>query len=357
MSLVSVIIPTFNRKDTIIRAVSSVLSQNYDELECIVVDDASTDETLEVLSRIQDSRLSIVSLKENKGVSAARNIGFDNSSGDFIALLDSDDEWHKDKLSKQVPLLKKYSLVHGEEIWVRNGKKINQKKIHQKSGGKVKITGLGNHISSTNHKLATKIKIDVTEPLTRRQNMLKEWAENYGWDFQAEPVKDLDYFQSFYFFKSRVVEAESNCISDQDNEFEVELIDVQFEEGTDIFPDEYKTTVGLMKLPFSIPKFTIEKRDFLDKVLPISEHRDIDYILYNNVPRGYIAKVENSDEMDAFMTDKLKVLIEISGLHHLESNGEAILIFSNNFSLAQVRDYIKMIQFVENFKSMINEER
>jgi len=230
-------------------------------------------------------------------------------------------------------------------------------KIHQKSGGKVKITGLGNHISSTNHKLATKIKIDVTEPLTRRQNMLKEWAENYGWDFQAEPVKDLDYFQSFYFFKSRVVEAESNCISDQDNEFEVELIDVQFEEGTDIFPDEYKTTVGLMKLPFSIPKFTIEKRDFLDKVLPISEHRDIDYILYNNVPRGYIAKVENSDEMDAFMTDKLKVLIEISGLHHLESNGEAILIFSNNFSLAQVRDYIKMIQFVENFKSMINEER
>jgi len=137
MSLVSVIIPTFNRKDTIIRAVSSVLSQNYDELECIVVDDASTDETLEVLSRIQDSRLSIVSLKENKGVSAARNIGFDNSSGDFIALLDSDDEWHKDKLSKQVPLLKKYSLVHGEEIWVRNGKKINQKKIHQKSGGSI----------------------------------------------------------------------------------------------------------------------------------------------------------------------------------------------------------------------------
>jgi MFS superfamily sulfate permease-like transporter len=230
-------------------------------------------------------------------------------------------------------------------------------KIHQNSGGKVKINGLGSHISLTNHKLATKIKIDAIEPLTRRQNMLKEWAESYGWDFQAEPVKDLDYFQSFYFFKSRVVEAESNCISDQDIEIEVELIDVQFEEGTDIFPDEYKTTVGLMKLPFSIPKFTIEKRDFLDKVLPISEHRDIDYILYNNAPKGYITKVENSDKMDAFMTDKLKVLIEISGLHHLESNGEAILIFSNNFALAQVKDYIKIIQFVENFKSMLKEEK
>ena len=229
-------------------------------------------------------------------------------------------------------------------------------KIHQNSGGKVKINGLGSHISSTNHKLATKIKIDVIEPLTRRQNMLKEWAENYGWDFQTEPIIDLDYFQSFYFFKSRVIEAESNCISDQDNEIEVELIDIQFEEGTDIFPDEYKTTIGLMKLPFSIPKFTIEKRDFLDKVVPISEHKDIDYQLYHNAPKGYIAKVENNEKMDGFMTNKLKLLIEISGLHHLESNGEAVLIFSNNFALAQVKDYIKMIQFVENFKLAIKEE-
>ena len=61
--------------------------------------------------------------------------------------------------------------------------------------------------------------------------------------------------------------------------------------------------------------------------------------------------------MDSFMTDKLKVLIEISDLDHLESNGQAILIFSNNFSLAQTKDYIKMIQFVENFKSMIKERK
>lgn len=229
-------------------------------------------------------------------------------------------------------------------------------KIHQQNtGGKVQITGLDSHISSTNHKLATKIQIDPVEPLTRRQNKLKEMADSYGWNFQTEPVEDLEYFQSFYFFKTRPIEAESNCISDLDKDMHLELIDVTFEEGSDILPEEYDTTVGLLKLPFPIPKFTIEKKDFLERVLHLSEHKDIDYTLYNNFPKDYIVKVEDVEAMDQFLTEKLKVLIEISGLHHLESNGEAILIFSNNFQLAQIQEYAKMIQFAENFKSMIKE--
>lgn len=230
-------------------------------------------------------------------------------------------------------------------------------KIHQSTGGQISIKGLDEHISSTHHKLATKIRIDAVGPLNRRQNMLKEMAESYGWDFQVEPVEDLAYFQSFYFFKTRPIEAESNCISDQDEDMHMELVDVTFEEGSDIFPEEYSTTIGLLKLPFSIPKFTIEKKDFIDKVLPIFEHKDIDYVLYEDAPKDFIVKVEDVQAMDVFLTDKLKVLIEVSGLHHLESNGEAILIFSNDFALAQVRDYVKMIQFVENFKSMTKERK
>ena len=153
-------------------------------------------------------------------------------------------------------------------------------KNHQNTGGNIEIKGLENHISSTNNKLATKIKIDVVEPLNRRQNMLKEMAESYGWIFQVEPVEDLEYFESFYFFKTRPIEAEFNCISDHDKDMHMELIDVTFEEGADIFPDEYKTTVGLLRLPFPIPEFRIEKKDFLDRVFHISEHKDIDYLLY-----------------------------------------------------------------------------
>lgn len=227
--------------------------------------------------------------------------------------------------------------------------------IHQNTGGTIEIKGLENHASSTDHKLATKIKMDVVEPLNRRQNWLKEMAENYGWDFQAEPVENLEYFKSFYFFKTRPIEAESNCISDHDESMHMRLIDVTFEEGAGIFPDEHNTTVGLLKLPFTIPKFIIEKKDFLDRVLPLVVHKDIDYSLYDNTPKDYIVKMEDEQAMDAFMTEKLKMLIEISGLHHLESNGEAILIYSNNLTLARVKDYINMIQFADKFKSMYKE--
>jgi len=122
-----------------------------------------------------------------------------------------------------------------------------------------------------------------------------------------------------------------------------------------MFPDEYKTTLGLLKLPFRIPKFTIEKKDWLEKFLHLSEHKDIDYILYSDFPKEYLVKVEDKTAMDAFLTDKFKALIEISDLHHIESNGEAILIFSNNFRLAQLKDYVKMIQFAESAKSIITE--
>ena len=229
-------------------------------------------------------------------------------------------------------------------------------KLHENTGGEVEIRGHESHSSTNNHKLALKFKIDATEPLNRRQNMLKEMAESYGWNFQVEPLEDLDYFQSFDFFKTRPIEAESNCISDQDKDIHLELIDVTFEEGADIFPDEYRTTVGLLKMPFPIPVFTIEKKDLLlDRLLHLAEHKDIDHVVYSDFPENFVVKVEDKKAMDEFLTEKFKVLIEISALNHIESNGEALLIFNNNFTLAQLPDYVRMIQFADNLKKIIKE--
>ncbi len=141
MPLVSVIIPSFNRAHTLERAVSSVLKQSFSDFECIIVDDGSTDDTSNIIHQLQaqDERVkSIVS--ENQGVSAARNLGFSISCGQWIALLDSDDEWLPRKLEAQLELSKKkpeVPLIHGEEIWIRNGKRVNQKFKHKKVGGYV----------------------------------------------------------------------------------------------------------------------------------------------------------------------------------------------------------------------------
>ena len=99
---VSVIIPTYNRANRIINSIQSVINQSYSELEVIVVDDGSTDNTSEIVSSIADSRLRYHYLEENKGAANARNVGVSLASHDIIAFNDSDDIWHSDKLEKQI---------------------------------------------------------------------------------------------------------------------------------------------------------------------------------------------------------------------------------------------------------------
>ncbi len=134
---ISVVIPTLNRINTLQRALDSVINQTYKPAEIIVVDNGSSDGTLEFL-REQYPKITI--LKENKiGVSSARNKGIKKSINQWIALLDSDDAWHPRKLEIQTSMLnsalKEYNLIHTDEIWFRNNKHLNQMKKHKKQGG------------------------------------------------------------------------------------------------------------------------------------------------------------------------------------------------------------------------------
>ena len=99
---VSVVLPTYNRAAVLGRAIRSVLAQTYEDFELIVVDDASTDDTAEVIQSLGDPRLRYLRHEVNKGGAAARNTGIAAASGDFIAFQDSDDEWLPDKLARQV---------------------------------------------------------------------------------------------------------------------------------------------------------------------------------------------------------------------------------------------------------------
>src|SRR6056297_1668487 len=102
---VSVIVPTYNRADALPRTVESVLGQTLDDLELIVVDDASTDDTPAVIDDYDDDRVQFVQHERNQGASAARNTGIDRAEGDYVAFLDSDDVWRPTKLEKQVQTL------------------------------------------------------------------------------------------------------------------------------------------------------------------------------------------------------------------------------------------------------------
>ena len=110
---VSVIIPTYNRSHMITRAVESVLNQTYPEFEIIIVDDASTDSTYDVIRSINDSRVKVIRHERNMGGSRSRNTAIEASSGEYIALLDDDDEWLPEKLRKQVDVFRESSAETG----------------------------------------------------------------------------------------------------------------------------------------------------------------------------------------------------------------------------------------------------
>ena len=147
MTEVSVIIPTYNREKFISECVQSVLAQTLPAREIIIVDDGSTDATYNILRDLGFNSLSTKKtvlryfFQQNRGVSSARNLGIKEARSEYIALLDSDDLWLKSKLDRQVSAFQNDTqssrLCHTDEIWIRNGVRVNQHKKHKKHGGNV----------------------------------------------------------------------------------------------------------------------------------------------------------------------------------------------------------------------------
>lgn len=133
---ISVIIPSYNRVRPLLRALKSIYDQDSAVDEVIVVDDGSSDDSYASVSRNYPDV--VLARQDNRGVSAARNTGIKLARYEWIALLDSDDTWRSDKISTIRRTQKEqceYLLFHSDEIWIRNGVRVNPGKKHGKSGG------------------------------------------------------------------------------------------------------------------------------------------------------------------------------------------------------------------------------
>ncbi|MGL1904129.1 MAG: glycosyltransferase [Fibrobacterales bacterium] len=146
MAEISVIIPTFNRAWSLRRAIDSVRAQSFKDIELIIVDDGSTDETMDMLfPYLSDNRIKAISTPNN-GVSHARNEGVKHSKGKWITFLDSDDEWKPHKLKEQLEytVTNHFTISQTKEIWIRNGTRVNQPKHLRKQEGDIFSISLSN---------------------------------------------------------------------------------------------------------------------------------------------------------------------------------------------------------------------
>ena len=117
--LVSIIVPMYNSEKYIVRCIDSLLEQSYENIEIIVVDDGSSDNSVEIIKKYNDNRINIYQ-KRNEGVSATRNLGIEKSNGDFLLFVDSDDYVSKDIVKVMLDKVNNKNsmiLCNNKEIW------------------------------------------------------------------------------------------------------------------------------------------------------------------------------------------------------------------------------------------------
>ncbi|MGB3405557.1 MAG: glycosyltransferase [Microcoleaceae cyanobacterium] len=178
MSLISIIIPVYNGEKTIQETIFSILNQTYQHFEIIIINDGSTDSTLEVISSIPNPQIKVFSYP-NSGVSASRNRGIALASGEYISFIDADDLWTPDKLEAQLNALQKHpqaAVAYSWTDWIdESGQVISSGGHHQFSGDVYKHLFLGDFVEGGSNVLIRKSALDKVGVFDESINFSEDW--------------------------------------------------------------------------------------------------------------------------------------------------------------------------------------
>ncbi len=264
-----------------------------------------------------------------------------------------------DKLLEEIPIGSTVSIDMSQSRLVDLSimeNLIEYKRIQDNKGGNVKLIGLDNHVASTSHNRALKIITGrVKKRITQRQIRLQKLAITNHWSFEREVDWNTSYLRNFRFFDSRPIEMKSNSLQgiDKENNAQWEIADIVFDEGALLALEVYQTTVQVVRLPSPIPQFVIDKEGLFDKVFDRvkvfsgSKQRDINFAKYSGFSGKFQLSGEDEDAIRAFFTDGLISFLEENEIHHIESNGEALMIFKY-LHIARTDEVKNMLTFSHN---------
>jgi carbonic anhydrase len=218
-------------------------------------------------------------------------------------------------------------------------------------GGRFEVIGLDIHKTSSDYPYALHI-LKAPKPdkirLSRRQFDLKKIAFENGWGYNPEIEWDATDLRKFEFFRRRPIEYKKNIILGSYSKHNVkwEFCDITFDEGALIAKEVYHISIEVLSLPFFIPRFSLEKEVFMHKVLEMARNEDIDFEKHKRFSNIFLLRGPDESAIRNFFTEDLIEFFNKGDIYHLESNGNALLVFKN-LRLASPTEVTKMIRFSE----------
>ena len=240
---------------------------------------------------------------------------------------------------------------------------VDYLKAQKDSGGKVIIKGLDNHVSSSTHNRALKISLNSSvAKLSPRQNRLQNLANENDYQYASQVNWNTSYLKKFHFFEIRPIERKSNCLKGNFKGLDVswEIADVTFSEGAAFTAETFNTTLMVLRLPYKIPVFTLEKEGVFDKILDrvraYSGYTDVGYEMYPELSKKFLVLGNDESEIKSFFTAEIISFFENQHIYRTESNGEALVIF-DKIKLARTDETIAFIDYVKELASLLNNKK
>jgi len=237
---------------------------------------------------------------------------------------------------------------------------VDYLKMQKNTGGKVIIKGLDSHVSSSTHNRALKIALNnQVVKLSARQTRLQNLANENDYQYANQVDWNTSYLKKFHFFEIRPIEHKSNCLKGAFKDFDVpwEIADVTYSESATFTAETFNTTLMVLKLPKKIPIFTMEKEGVLNKIVDrvrsYTGYKDVDFEMYPEFSKKFLILGNNESEIRSFFTDEIIRFFESHQIYHLESNGEALVIF-DKIKLARTDETIAFIGYGKELAAILD---
>ena len=232
-------------------------------------------------------------------------------------------------------------------------------RMQKETGGNVVIKGLDSHVSYSTHNRALKISLNnAAQKLSPRQVRLQNLANENDYTFNNRVDWNTIYLKKFHFFEIRPVERKSNSLKGAFEALNMswEISDVTFNEGDAFSAETFTTTLMVLKINRPIPVFTMEKEGLFekifDRVMALTGYKDIDFEMYPDFSKRFLITGKEETEIRSFFTDELIRFFESRQIYHIESNGEAIILF-DKIKLARTDETIALIEFTKALAKLL----